>query len=91
MGLPVLITGESGSGKTYSIKNMDVEKVGIFAVEKSLLPFKDKGFKVAKNSDYNKIFLNSLVCYTMNHSLYFWLRNMYYLLRTLAIFYFLMI
>ena len=55
MGLPVLITGESGSGKTYSIKNMDVEKVGIFAVEKSLLPFKDKGFKVAKNSDYNKI------------------------------------
>ena len=45
MGLPVLITGESGSGKTYSIKNMDAEKVGIFAVEKSLLPFKNKGFK----------------------------------------------
>ena len=35
MGLPVLITGESGSGKTYSIKNMDVKKVGICAVEKS--------------------------------------------------------
>ena len=55
MGLPVLIAGESGSGKTYSIKNMDAEKVGIFAVEKSLLPFKNKGFKVAKNADYNKI------------------------------------
>lgn len=50
-----MILGESGSGKTYSIKNMDAEKVGIFAVEKSLLPFKNKGFKVAKNANYNMI------------------------------------
>ena len=28
MGLPVLILGESGSGKSYSIKNLDAEKVG---------------------------------------------------------------
>ena len=55
MGLPVLILGESGSGKSYSIKNLDVDKVGIFAVEKSLLPFKNKGFKVAKNANYNMI------------------------------------
>ena len=59
MGLPVLILGESGSGKTYSIKNMDVDKVGIFAVEKSLLPFKDKGFKVAKGANYATI-MNTL-------------------------------
>ena len=50
MGLPVLIEGESGSGKTYSIKGLDVDKVGVFAVEKALLPFKNKGFKVAKNA-----------------------------------------
>ena len=31
MGIPVLILGESGSGKTYSIKNMDPDKVGIFS------------------------------------------------------------
>ena len=55
MGLPVLIEGESGSGKTYSIKGLDVDKVGVFAVEKALLPFKNKGFKVAKNATYQMI------------------------------------
>ena len=55
MGLPVLILGESGSGKTYSIKELNPDEVGIFAVEKSLLPFKNKGFKVAKNANYNMI------------------------------------
>ena len=50
MGLPVLIEGESGSGKTYSIKGLDDDKVGVLAVEKALLPFKNKGFKVAKNA-----------------------------------------
>lgn len=34
---------------------MDADKVGIFAVEKSLLPFRNKGFKVAKNATYNMI------------------------------------
>ena len=38
MGLPVLVLGESGSGKSYSIKNMEADSVGIFAVEKGLLP-----------------------------------------------------
>ena len=55
MGLPVLILGESGSGKTYSIKGLKPEEVGIFAVEKSLLPFRNTGYKVAKNADYNLI------------------------------------
>ncbi len=54
MGLPVLILGESGSGKTYSIKNFDTEEVGIFSVEKTRLPFK-KEFKVAKNANYQMI------------------------------------
>lgn len=54
MGLPVLVLGESGSGKTYSIQNFDVNEVGIFSVEKSRLPFRKK-FKVAKNATYPMI------------------------------------
>lgn len=42
MGIPVLIIGESGSGKTYSIKELDPEKVGIFLCEKNRLPFRKK-------------------------------------------------
>ena len=58
MGIPVLIIGESGSGKTYSIKKMDPAEVGIFSVEKGRLPFQGD-FKVVKRatySDINKIF-----------------------------------
>ena len=54
MGFPVLILGESGSGKTYSIKDFLEEEVGIFCVEKSYLPFKKK-FKVARNATYKMI------------------------------------
>lgn len=54
MGLPVLILGESGSGKTYSIKNFDTKEVGIFSVEKAYLPFK-KDFKVMKRAGYQQI------------------------------------
>ena len=54
MGLPILIEGESGAGKTYSIKNLDADAVGIFAVEKSRLPFK-KAFRVAKSANYGAI------------------------------------
>lgn len=52
MGIPVLVLGETGSGKTFSIKNFDVNEVGIFSVEKGRLPFRDKGFKIAKNATY---------------------------------------
>lgn len=54
MGIPVLVLGESGSGKTYSIKNMDPAKVGVFMVEKPRLPFK-KAFKVCQNAGYHTI------------------------------------
>lgn len=49
-----MILGESGSGKSYSIKNFEPDEVGIFAVEKSILPFKKK-FKVAKHATYKTI------------------------------------
>lgn len=51
MGIPVFILGESGSGKSYSIKNLDPASTGIFSVEKGRLPFKKK-FNVAKNATY---------------------------------------
>lgn len=53
-GFPSLFYGESGSGKTYSIKNFDKEEVGIFLVEKTRLPFK-KDFKIVKNATYSTI------------------------------------
>lgn len=42
MGLPVLVIGESGSGKTYSLKNFEPNEVSIFSVEKARLPFQKK-------------------------------------------------
>jgi hypothetical protein len=54
MGVPVLCMGASGSGKTYSIKNFEPNEVGIFLVEKSLLPFR-KEFPVIKNAGYGEI------------------------------------
>ena len=54
MGIPVLILGESGSGKTYAIKNMDPDKVGVFLVEKPRLPFR-KQFRTCQNASYYTI------------------------------------
>ena len=55
MGIPVLIMGESGSGKTYSIKNLDPETTGLFLVEKGTLPFRNKFPNALKNATYSKI------------------------------------
>ena len=54
MGIPVLVMGESGSGKTYSIRNFSPDEVGIFSVEKGRLPFKGN-FKVKKNASYKDV------------------------------------
>ena len=54
MGIPVLVMGESGSGKTYSLRNFDPKDIGIFSVEKGRLPFKGD-FKVVKHATYNDI------------------------------------
>lgn len=42
MGIPVLIMGESGSGKSASMRNLDPEKVGVFNVAGKPLPFRKK-------------------------------------------------
>lgn len=42
MGIPVLILGESGSGKSTSIRNFEPGEVGIFNVASKPLPFRKK-------------------------------------------------
>lgn len=54
MGLPVLIMGESGSGKSASLRNFEPEEISIFNVAGKPLPFRKKLPK-AKTSDYHQI------------------------------------
>lgn len=55
MGIPVLILGESGSGKSASLRNFDPESVGIFNVAGKPLPFR-KQMKVVNNATYAAIY-----------------------------------
>lgn len=54
MGLPVLIMGESGSGKSASLRNFEPEEIGIFNVAGKPLPFRKK-IPSKATSDYNTI------------------------------------
>ena len=68
MGVPVMIAGESGSGKTYSIKNLNPDDVGIFLCEKNRLPFRKQfpAYKVRNmKTDDDKIIRQSAVIQTM--------------------------
>ena len=48
MGIPVLILGESGSGKSASLRNFEPDEIGIFNVASKPLPFRKKLLKVDK-------------------------------------------
>lgn len=54
MGTPVLILGDSGSGKSTSLRNFDIKEVGIFNVAGKPLPFKKKLNKY-NNAKYENI------------------------------------
>lgn len=54
MGLPVLILGESGSGKSASLRNFGENEVLIFNVANKPLPFKRR-LHCIKNADYSAI------------------------------------
>lgn len=54
MGIPVLILGESGSGKSTSLRNFDISEVGIFNVASKPLPFRKK-LKKVDGATYEKI------------------------------------
>lgn len=54
MGIPVLILGESGSGKSTSLRNFDVNDVLIFNVASKPLPFRKK-LQSVQNANYDSI------------------------------------
>ena len=54
MGIPVLIQGESGSGKSASLRNFTMEEVSIFNVASKPLPFRKK-LPMKATSDYGVI------------------------------------
>lgn len=54
MGIPVLILGESGSGKSASLRNFSPEDVSIFNVAAKPLPFRKK-LPIKATSDYEVI------------------------------------
>lgn len=54
MGIPVLILGESGSGKSASLRNFEPEDVSIFNVAAKPLPFRKK-LPMKATSDYGVI------------------------------------
>ncbi|MBQ0003589.1 MAG: AAA family ATPase [Treponema sp.] len=53
MAIPVLVMGESGSGKTFSLKNFS--DCCVFSVEKNRLPFKANGCKIIPHATYESI------------------------------------
>mgnify|MGYP003458504927 CR=1 FL=1 len=54
MAIGVLILGESGSGKSYSMRNLSPDDVKVISVEKPILPFKNH-FDVTRTNDVDKI------------------------------------
>lgn len=54
MGIPVLIIGKSGTGKTSSLRNFNTNELGIVNVLGKPLPFKND-FKTIVSDDYTKI------------------------------------
>ena len=54
MGIPVLIMGESGSGKSTSLRNFEPNEIGVFNVASKPLPFRKKLLSV-NGATYGKI------------------------------------
>lgn len=54
MGIPVLVLGESGSGKSASLRNFETEDVSIFNVAAKPMPFRKK-LPTKSTSDYGAI------------------------------------
>ncbi len=54
MGIPVLIMGESGSGKSASLRNFEPEEIGVLNVASKPLPFRKKLNKL-DNATYKHI------------------------------------
>jgi len=55
MGVPVLVIGKSGAGKSCSLMNFNEDEVGILNVASKPLPFRKK-LKVVDGANYNTIY-----------------------------------
>lgn len=73
MGIPVLIIGESGSGKSASLRNFKPEEVAIFNVAGKPFPFRNK-FSALTVEDPRTIMgiliSNKMNCYVIDDSQY---------------------
>ena len=73
MGIPVLILGDSGSGKSASLRNFEPNEVAIFNVAGKPLPFQKK-LKTFHQPDYaaiTNVLLNPRIpCYVIDDSQY---------------------
>lgn len=73
MGIPVLILGESGSGKSSSLRNFPEDEVFIINVASKPLPFRKK-LLTYKSKDFNKIRTiiskDNCSCYVIDDSQY---------------------
>ena len=54
MGIPVLILGESGSGKSTSLRNFNEDEIKVLNVASKPLPFR-KRLSVINNATYETI------------------------------------
>lgn len=54
MGVPVMVMGASGSGKSTSLRNFDPDEIGIFNVASKPMPFR-KSMKVINHASYGAI------------------------------------
>lgn len=74
MGMPVLILGASGSGKSTSLRNFEPTEVGVFNVAGKPLPFRKKMSYVSNNATYETITAslqkNTLNCYVIDDAQY---------------------
>lgn len=55
MAVPILCIGDSGSGKSASLRNFDPASVSIINVSGKPLPFQSAGFKTVKTDSYPTI------------------------------------
>jgi len=55
MGIPVMIFGESGSGKSTSLRNFKAGEVSVINVSKKPMPFKNSGITMVNTCDYQQI------------------------------------
>ena len=73
MGIPVLVLGASGSGKSASLRNFSPDEIGIYNVASKPLPFR-KQMMLVNHVNYDRITAslksNKLRCYAIDDSQY---------------------